>query len=73
MSLFKLDHAAATAALRNTPIEIAGLHDCQMEMVEKVEKAIAAGNCTALVAVATRTAPSRRGGQDQIHVSWFRS
>jgi type I restriction enzyme R subunit len=52
MDLFKANHAAAASALLDTPVDLAGLHDYQIEAVEKVEEAIAAGKRTALVAMA---------------------
>lgn len=59
MNLFKADHVAAAATLLDTPIDIAALHGYQVEAVEKVEEAIAAGNRTALVAMATGTGKTR--------------
>jgi type I restriction enzyme, R subunit len=59
MDLFKANHAAAASALLDTPVDLAGLHGYQIEAVEKVEEAIAAGNRTALVAMATGTGKTR--------------
>ena len=59
MALFKANHAAAAAALVGTPVNLAGLHDYQIEAVERVEEAIAAGNRTTLVAMATGTGKTR--------------
>jgi type I restriction enzyme, R subunit len=59
MDLFKLDHAAATSALLNTPVDLADLHWYQIEAVEKVEGAIAAGQRAVLVAMATGTGKTR--------------
>jgi len=59
MGLFKADHAAATNALLDAPVVLAGLHPYQIEAVEKVEEAIAAGKRTALVAMATGTGKTR--------------
>ena len=59
MDLFKADHAAATNALLDAPVVLAGLHPYQIEAVEKVEEAIAAGKRTALVAMATGTGKTR--------------
>jgi type I restriction enzyme, R subunit len=59
MDLFKADHAAAASALLDTPVDLAGLHAYQIEAVEKVEEAIAAGKRTALVAMATGTGKTR--------------
>ena len=59
MDLFKADHAAAASALLDTPVDLASLHPYQIEAVEKVEAAIAAGQRTGLVAMATGTGKTR--------------
>lgn len=59
MDLFKTDPAAATAALLDTPVTIADLHDYQIEAIEKVEAAIADGLRAMLVAMATGTGKTR--------------
>jgi type I restriction enzyme R subunit len=59
MKLFKTDPVAATAALLDTPVTIADLHDYQIEAIEKVEAAIADGIRAMLVAMATGTGKTR--------------
>jgi type I restriction enzyme R subunit len=59
MDLFKADHAAATEALLDTPVNLAGLHPYQIKAIEKVEAELASGKRTALVAMATGTGKTR--------------
>lgn len=59
MKLFKTDPVAATAALLDTPVNIADLHEYQIEAIEKVEAAIADGVRAMLVAMATGTGKTR--------------
>ena len=59
MDLFKANHATATSSLLDAPVSLAGLHPYQIEAVEKVEEAIAAGIRTVLVAMATGTGKTR--------------
>ena len=59
MDLFKADHAAAASALLDTPVDLASLYDYQIETVETVEAAIAAGSRAVLVAMATGTGKTR--------------
>lgn len=59
MDRFKTDPIAATAALLDTPVDIADLHEYQVEAVEKVEAAIADGIRAMLVAMATGTGKTR--------------
>jgi type I restriction enzyme R subunit len=59
MNLFKADHVSATEALLDTPVDIGALHPYQVQAIEKVEEAIAAGSRAALVAMATGTGKTR--------------
>jgi len=59
MKLFKTDPVAATAALLDTPVTIADLHEYQIEAIEKVEAAIAGDIRAMLVAMATGTGKTR--------------
>jgi len=59
MDLFKADPVAATAALLDTPVDIADLHEYQIEAIEKVEATVADGIRAMLVAMATGTGKTR--------------
>jgi type I restriction enzyme, R subunit len=58
-ALLATDAATAAQALRKTPVEIADLHDYQIECVKAIEEAIAAGIRAVLVAMATGTGKTR--------------